>query len=87
MDCGFGGEEGVYGEDFRALGDAMDVERIDLGGLEVLPGLVDSHTHIVFAAPRHEEFEMRLRGELRGDCRGGRRDFEFCAEVASDERG
>ena len=60
---GLGGEEGVYGEDFRALGDAMDVERIDLGGLEVLPGLVDSHTHIVFAAPRHEEFEMRLRGE------------------------
>ena len=53
---GLGGEEGVYGEDFRALGDAMDVERIDLGGLEVLPGLVDSHTHIVFAAPRHEEF-------------------------------
>lgn len=61
---GLGGEEGVYGEDFRALGDAMDVERIDLGGLEVLPGLVDSHTHIVFAAPRHEEFEMRLRGRV-----------------------
>ena len=27
------------------------------------PGLVDSHTHIVFAAPRHEEFEMRIKGE------------------------
>ena len=38
-------------------------ELIDLGGVEVLPGLVDSHTHIVFAAPRHEEFEMRIKGE------------------------
>ena len=60
---GLGGDEGVYGEDVVAMGDAMDLERIDLGGLEVLPGLVDSHTHIVFAAPRHEEFEMRIRGE------------------------
>ena len=38
-------------------------ELTDLGGVEVLPGLVDSHTHIVFAAPRHEEFEMRIKGE------------------------
>jgi imidazolonepropionase len=38
-------------------------ELVDLGGVEVLPGLVDSHTHIVFAAPRHEEFEMRIKGE------------------------
>ena len=41
----------------------MGAELIDLGGVEVLPGLVDSHTHIVFAAPRHEEFEMRIKGE------------------------
>ena len=32
----------------------MGAELTDLGGVEVLPGLVDSHTHIVFAAPRHE---------------------------------
>ena len=41
----------------------MGAELMDLGGVEVLPGLVDSHTHIVFAAPRHEEFEMRIKGE------------------------
>ena len=41
----------------------MGAELRDLGGVEVLPGLVDSHTHIVFAAPRHEEFEMRIKGE------------------------
>ena len=37
-------------------------EFISLGGCEVLPGFVDSHTHIVFAAPRHDEFEMRIKG-------------------------
>ena len=46
-----------------SLSKEMGAELIDLGGVEVLPGLVDSHTHIVFAAPRHEEFEMRIKGE------------------------
>ena len=46
-----------------SLSTEMGTELIDLGGVEVLPGLVDSHTHIVFAAPRHEEFEMRIKGE------------------------
>ena len=59
---GLGGKEGFYGINVTD-GDDSNLERIDLGGVEVLPGLVDSHTHIVFAAPRHEEFEMRLRGE------------------------
>lgn len=64
-----GGKEGRFGDvDVCALELAemrtnLDAEMIDLGGLEVLPGLVDSHTHIVFAAPRHEEFEMRIKGE------------------------
>ena len=46
-----------------SLSKEMGAELTDLGGVEVLPGLVDSHTHIVFAAPRHEEFEMRIKGE------------------------
>ncbi len=37
-------------------------EVIDLMGKEVLPGFVDSHTHLVFAAPRHEEFSLRIKG-------------------------
>lgn len=28
----------------------------------VTPGLIDSHTHLIFAGSRHEEFEMRLTG-------------------------
>ncbi len=50
-------------ENLVSLSQEMGAELIDLEGVEVLPGLVDSHTHIVFAAPRHEEFEMRIKGE------------------------
>lgn len=34
-----------------------------LQGRAVVPGLVDSHTHIVFAGERIDEFAMRSRGE------------------------
>jgi imidazolonepropionase len=36
---------------------------MDASGKAVLPGLVDSHTHLVFAGFRAEEFARRLRGE------------------------
>lgn len=39
-----------------------EVERWDARGLVVLPGLVDAHTHLVFAGDRVEEFEWRTRG-------------------------
>jgi imidazolonepropionase len=35
---------------------------IDLGGRCLLPGLVDSHTHLVFAGDRADEFAARLAG-------------------------
>ena len=38
------------------------VETADLGGRWVLPGLVDCHTHLVFAGDRAREFELRLEG-------------------------
>src|SRR6185503_16206343 len=33
-----------------------------LGGALVTPGLVDCHTHLVFAGNRADEFELRLNG-------------------------
>jgi imidazolonepropionase len=36
--------------------------RIDAGGRCVLPGFVDSHTHLVFAGDRTDEFAARMAG-------------------------
>lgn len=39
------------------------VEVIDAGGKAVLPGFVDSHTHLIFGGFRADEFEWRLKGD------------------------
>lgn len=41
---------------------ASALQIIDAGGRFVLPAFVDSHTHLVFAASREEEFVMKIRG-------------------------
>lgn len=38
-------------------------EHIDAKGNSVLPGFVDSHTHLVFGGFREDEFQWRLAGE------------------------
>ncbi len=38
-------------------------EKLDLGGRVVLPGFVDSHTHLIFPASRATEYEQRISGK------------------------
>jgi imidazolonepropionase len=51
----------------RDLGSAVEADsgarELDAGRRAVLPGLVDCHTHLVFAGDRTQEFAARLGGE------------------------
>ena len=46
----------------EALPEARAAEKLDLGGRVALPGFVDSHTHLVHAASRAEEYELKIAG-------------------------
>ncbi len=59
----------IVAEDGRVawVGRASDApaadECVELEGRAVVPGFVDSHTHLVFAGERSAEFEARMAGE------------------------
>ncbi len=48
--------------ELEALPEALAAEKFDVGGRIVLPGFVDSHTHLLFPASRAEEYEQRIAG-------------------------
>ena len=58
-------------------------ERLDAAGACVLPGFVDSHTHLVFAGDRAEEFTTRMAG--RPYDGGGIRVTTAATRAASDD--
>jgi imidazolonepropionase len=46
----------------EALAEARGAEKLNLGGRVALPGFVDSHTHLIHAASRAEEYELKIQG-------------------------
>lgn len=62
----------IRGERIEAAGAADEVERlaadlkgvqeIDAAGRVVMPGFVDSHTHLIYGRPRLLDYEMRIGG-------------------------
>lgn len=58
------GRIAAYGsmEDFPGISDWKDLEVLDASGKLLLPGFVDSHTHLVYAGSREKEFVDRING-------------------------
>jgi imidazolonepropionase len=59
-------------------------EVVDAGGRAVLPGFVDSHSHLVFAGDRSQEFAARMAGEPY--AAGGIRTTVAATRAATDEQ-
>ena len=57
-------------------------QEIDLGGKAVIPGFVDSHSHLIFAGERSEEFASRISGKPY--AAGGIRTTVRATRAASD---
>lgn len=59
-------------------------EQYDAGGRAVLPGFVDSHSHLVFAGDRSQEFAARMTGTPY--AAGGIRTTVAATRAATDEQ-
>ncbi|HEV7958551.1 MAG TPA: amidohydrolase family protein, partial [Acidimicrobiales bacterium] len=68
-------------------GEAPDADvMIDAEGRAVIPGFVDSHTHLVFAGERSDEFEARMAGR-RYDGGGIMRTVSATRDASVEELG
>jgi imidazolonepropionase len=57
---------------------------VDVGGRTVVPGFVDSHSHLVFAGDRSADFAARMEG--RAYSTGGIRTTVTATRAATDEQ-
>lgn len=60
-----------------------DTTIVDAGGRALIPGFVDSHTHLVFGGDRADEFEARMAGTPY--AAGGIRRTVAATRAASDD--
>jgi imidazolonepropionase len=78
----------VDGTEVAWTGPAADApaadELVDVGGRAVLPGFVDSHSHLVFAGDRAQEFAARMAGTPY--AAGGIRTTVAATRAATDEQ-
>ena len=78
----------VDGTQVAWVGRAVDApaadEQVDAGGRAVIPGFVDSHSHLVFAGDRSAEFAARMAGEPY--AAGGIRTTVAATRAATDEQ-
>lgn len=78
----------LEGDRVAWVGDAASApaadEAYDAGGRAVIPGFVDSHSHLVFAGDRSHEFAARMTGEPYSA--GGIRTTVEATRAASDEQ-
>lgn len=68
----------------RDVAKHCDVAPIDVAGSAVIPGFVDSHTHLVFAGDRATEFEARMAGKPY--AAGGIKTTVLATRNATDEQ-
>jgi imidazolonepropionase len=79
---------GATDDVMRGAGRNADCEVVDATGRVVTPGLVDPHTHPVFAGNRAAEFEMRIEGKTYEEIAaagGGIRSTVRKTRAATDE--
>ena len=78
----------VEGEHVVWVGPAVEAPAADasydVGGRAVIPGFVDSHSHLVFAGDRGEEFAARMAGQPY--AAGGIRTTVAATRAATDEQ-
>jgi imidazolonepropionase len=78
----------IEGSTFAWVGSRTEApaadEALDLGGRAVIPGFVDSHSHLVFAGDRAEEFAARMTGQPYSA--GGIRTTVAATRQATDEQ-
>lgn len=61
------GREGEEEPQFQSATTEEDIAIIDAEGAVITPGFVDSHTHLVFAGDRAQEFHLRRAGISYGE--------------------